>query len=66
MDSESETDYGSDPELAQKLKSLNQKQKDYDHKNFDIKNIKKKDIEKGNRQMFIIKQKNNLLSKMCE
>ena len=28
--------------------------------------MKKKDIEKGNRSMFIIKQKNNLLSKMCE
>lgn len=28
--------------------------------------MKKKDIEKGNRSMYIIKQKNNLLSKMCE
>jgi len=28
--------------------------------------MKKKDIEKGNRSMFIIKQKNNLLSKICE
>ena len=62
MDSESDTDYGSDPETAQKMKKLKQKQKEFDHKNYDIKNIKKKDIEKGNRSMFIIKQKNNLLS----
>lgn len=66
VDHETETDYGSDPELSAKRRKKAQAKKDAAAKNFNVNDIRGKDVLTGLTEMARNRRKISLLTSTCK